>query len=513
MGKTVHYPELTLNRIDHPTANRFSFSAILDIIILMGPALQPNIWKRLAAPFLAEGRLNFWLVALFVAISGLVFYNVSTHNPRYGYDAEDHLVYLEKLTITHLVTVEETSEYFSPPLPYLVGAFAHNYAGMTPSKSARAALLANGVLSVGLLYFLLLVCLQIHPAPTLRIGTLLSLGILPVYYKTFSFVRGEPYLAFFAVLALYFSLRALLRSDWRMRTMLALGASLGMCALSRQWGFALFAAVGLCLAYAWFTCRPYRRAILIGTAACFALALALSGWFYASLYVRYGTITAFNRAAGVPSVSLANQPTTFYFGLAPEYIFSQPVRPNFNNQFWPVMYSETWGDYYAYFTVFGVDKNINTYLSGRNLEEALAADGIRNGWLSSNYAEIAPYLGVVNLVSLYPSLILLAALGYACWSALRRSPVDKRSLALVLLSLGITACLYGWFLLQYPDPRGTTIKASYVLQVFPCLALLAGLLLWRVQVKHPRLYLVLVGLLVLVWAIDLPAMLTRYISQ
>ena len=77
-----------------------------------------------------------------------------------------------------------------------------------------------------------------------------------MYYKTFSFVRGEPYVAFFAMLTLYYLLVLFIRKRFTSANAALLGIAMGLCALSRQWGLLLFPAVFLFMGWQW---RYYRR--------------------------------------------------------------------------------------------------------------------------------------------------------------------------------------------------------------------------------------------------------------
>jgi hypothetical protein len=81
-----------------------------------------------------------------------------------------------------------------------------------------------------------------------------------VYYKTFAFVRGEPYVAFFAVVVLYYVVLILVRKRFFTVHALLLGCALGCAALSRQWGMFLFPAVGLFGAVQWIRCPGDRLA-------------------------------------------------------------------------------------------------------------------------------------------------------------------------------------------------------------------------------------------------------------
>ena len=100
-------------------------------------------------------------------------------------------------------------------------------------------------------------------------------------------------------------------------------------------------------------------------------------------------MTTFNRKA--QNFSFSNLPASFYrnTGLGNFLLFKSPTRKTFDNQFFPIFYSETWGDYWGYF-VFVREKT----LFGK----------------AGNQSEITPYLGHVNLASVFPSLLMLGGL-------------------------------------------------------------------------------------------------------
>jgi len=290
---------------------------------------------------------------------------------------------------------------------------------------------------------------------------------------------------------------------------------MGLCALSRQWGIFLFPSVFLLFAFQWVRFPQWRNAITRTTCICAALAVVIGGWFYLSLYSRYGTATAFNRqSAG--RFSLGNQPVEFYFGLSPGALFSDPVRPNFPNQFIPIFYSELWGDYWCYFTIYARDTRTSEFVYGYTLDQIIKQGSIPD-WLETNYETASSYLGRVNLISLFPSLVILVSLASAAKEVLRRRSyvplmAHQRVIrAFLLLAMITTMTGYFWFLIMYPNiERGDTIKAIYVLQIFPFTAILAGILLEQVKTRSQLFYRLLLCWLCLTFVHNFFAMLTHY---
>jgi len=437
-------------------------------------------------PFKVGTRLDLPLLIVYLTVNCLVLFNAVAHDPRIGYDAREHLRYVAVLSEMRLPTPEESREFFSPPLPYLVSAAARFLAGGRDLVAAKVGQLANVLLSLGLTFFLIRSCRLISPESSLSVGTLTFLGILPVYYRTMSFVRGEPYLAFFAVLLLYLLLKAAAKGELSPPGAAGLGLILGLSALSRQWGFLLVPPVilvgGLLLVRKGQGIGLSLRRISLVLIVFAVMAMP----FYGLLDLRFGSATAFNRS-GASGFSLANQPARFYLGTGDGALLSNPVRPAFLNQLLPVLYSDTWGDYWCFFHVYGLDLERGRFVSGRNI--ARKSLRVRSASeIETNLKAAGTYLGRVNVVSLMPSLFLLAALGLGArqFGSLllhpRATDLSRWAATLAFLCIISTAVGYGWFLVMYPSPyKGDTIKAAYLLQIFPFLALLGGLLVARIR--------------------------------
>jgi hypothetical protein len=241
------------------------------------------------------------------------------------------------------------------------------------------------------------------------------------------------------------------------------------------------------------------------------LALLVGGWFYASLYQRYGTLTAFNHAPG--GQLHASQPLSFYTGLGLSSLFSKPVRPELKNRLFPILYSDVWGDYWGYFLIYVIDGRTGNQVAGANFENAVL--GPPHAWLLSDYDSFGPYLGEVNLVSILPSLVLVAGIVYGLGELIKsiRPPAGVQSVeASWLLSLSLVFALAGyfWFLIGYStfNSGGDTIKASYILQAYPVCALLVANLFEKVSfLRAKEKWLWVLGL---VFLNNLPALLTHF---
>ena len=195
--------------------------------------------------FRAEGRIQPVLVIVFFLINAVVLLNAILHPPTIGYDAISHLQYVTTLADGRLVTPTDSAEFFSPPIPYLFPAALMHLVSFSIEQAAKAAQLLNVLVSIGLTLFLLKICELIDPGKLpLKLGALSFLGVLPVYYKTFAFVRGEPFVAFFAVLAVYCALQLAVQRRPTLWHATALGVSSGIGWLVPSMGLASSARYG-----------------------------------------------------------------------------------------------------------------------------------------------------------------------------------------------------------------------------------------------------------------------------
>lgn len=478
----------------------------------------PAIKEFFLEPLSGTGPLRKWIITVFVVVNGIVLANACLHHPGVGYDAGDHLAYISTLAQGRLPGPNDSNEFFSPPLPYVVPALFGGLTGAHVAVAGKIGQLMNVVLSVGLTFLLLRTCHLFSRNDAVKLGALVFLGILPVYYKTFAFVRGEPYVAFFAVLVLYLVTATLVKSRFGVGAGVGLGLAMGACVLSRQWGVALCAAVVLFAGYQFIRCPSLRRPIARCMTICLPLSALVGGWFYVSLKARHGKFTAFNRQP-IPVSSFPDRAAEFRIRLSPGLLFSNPIRPAFRLQLLPILYSETWGDYHCYFVVYGVDKRqprFSQYVSGKHLADAVNKEG-RPDWLDTNYDRVGGYLGRVNLVSLFPSFLALASVGFAVRDLFPKARAsltdDRRShkaaddmLLFALMAVVFSFCIYGWFLIMY----GPYVKATYVLHVFPFVALLVGHLLVVIAAKSHLAAGLILAFLVLVFVHNLPAVVTHY---
>jgi len=466
-------------------------------------------------PFRSENGFNGGLILIFILINCIVLLNAFLHDPLIGYDAVSHLKYIETLSQLQLVRPEDSVEFFSPPLPYVFPAMVISLTSMNVYWAAKMSQYLNFFLSLGTTWYLIKICHLINPKSTLKLGALVFLGMLPVYYRTFAFIRGEPYVVFFAMVMVYYTLLITIKEQYTIANGIVLGAFMGLCALSRQWGFFLFPSIFLFFIYKWFCLPRWRKSIAKILCLCLVFIIAISGWFYISLNQRYGSITAFNREIR-PQIAFNNQPWKFYIGVSPEVLFRNPIRPNFPNQFIPIFYSDMWGDYWGYFSIYGIDARKPEFLDTYKVIDAFS-EGHQPDWLKTNYETVGAYLGRVNMFSIFPSLLIPVSFIFTVIAILSRringlfNGQQKELYSFLLLTISAICAGYLGFLIMYPNlAHGDNIKATYLLHVFPLIAILVGGFLEYINMKSKYIFRTIIGGLGLIFMHNIFTIITHY---
>lgn len=464
-----------------------------------------NQVNNLTRIYSTDNRPDFLLIALNIIIVMIAMLNARLHPPEVNYDGGDHIKNVSIYAEGRLPSMNESKEFFSPPLPYLLPAILTGMQSLTLYKSLKIAQFLNVVLLIGLIFFSLHIIELIRPSDRKsKLFLLAFMGTMTVIYRSFALIRGEPFVAFFCVLSIYLTIKIFRDRNLRTWNLVLLGFSIGLGILSRQWFFFILPAISI---YALTSFKSFSDLKRVAMALSTALVIgALSGgWFYINLWLKYGTITAFNRESD-SVFHVQNQPMSFYIGMGDGLIFKAPVTPQFSNQVFPVLYSDTWGDYWAHFSIFGYDKSNGTFSPGRYLINQLNEN---NAKIITNYGTFSSYLGKVNLMSITPTiLIFLAFIAQLKQIFYFSKSMDGRFLLLLAVISSLAG--YLWFLIQYSDDYyGSTIKSTYILHVFPILAILTSV--WLSDTLRNKFvnYLFFFVFLV-IFVVLFPAFITHY---
>jgi hypothetical protein len=450
-------------------------------------------------------RVAWAVVVLFVLINGIVLWNAAAHDPKIGYDAGGHLSYARTLATGRLPGADDTHEFFSPPLPYVPAALAMQVVSQTSAFKLTQFMQAG--CSVVFCWCLLRLAKDMGLDGVGRAMVLLLIGSLPAYYRTFAMIRGEPWLVTLVAIGTLLTMRAFVTRTSTVWAGAAVGLTLGLAVASRQWAFFLLPALGAVGLWRLIVDSVARGATLRAGLATLLVFAMVGGPFYLHLQRTYGSVKAFNRQPLPEDEQTITHPR-LPMSDALKALTTRPIRDVFNGHPFLLFYADAWGDYWQYFLVYGQDAR-GRYVKPTEIGRRLEAGHLKR----SNRAEMATYFGRSAVVGLIPTALAGAGLAYGLWS-LKRVPrrlgadSSRRLLGPVLaLAALFTMAGYAWFVYSYPNDNGDTIKASYPLQLYGPLALLAAAMVQGFR-QQARLFILTV--LFIVFAHSLTLALTRY---
>jgi hypothetical protein len=445
--------------------------------------------------------LTFGIVS--ISILYVLIYNLLHYDPIQGYDGDAHHAYVQNFLNLYTPgrlnqpSSNLTYEFFSPPFPYLFPAFVNEICKSYFSfeNIYETCQKIYGFINIIFQSFMYLVLLYLYMKivklfngtdKKIYLSVLLVLGLFTANYRSIGMIRAETYILLLNSFLLYRFLLLIKKSfAYDKSDIFYFGFTIGLLALSRQWAFLLFPAYFLLY---FFIKKEHKLRYFKFLTYTFFIGFLISSWFYINLYIEYGSFTKFNQEP-IP-FSFKNQPLSFYLPIGNEasMVFTKPIRPYFQNQFLPILYSDLWGDYWGYFT-----------FTSRNLE------------IGRNQLVIGDYLARVNIVSLIPTLLLFSGLRHS-FKYIKNIDRSLKEYFNLYLSIAVFISLFGylWFLISFPQPGGDTNKATYIIHLFHLLGLMTVFRLEDLKQKNYRSYFSIMLILFFVFLHNLSAMMSHF---
>jgi 4-amino-4-deoxy-L-arabinose transferase-like glycosyltransferase len=461
------------------------------------------------------GRLSVVALALIVACFATAgWWGLNAIEPYAGYDGGAFIGYASVLDDTGRIPVEtETYEYAAPPAYFIAVIYAQHAARAvaggsgsllpgSPSPLRRAlwvlavvgaaALLAfgrgrgvrigglalgafavlwaladalslagNGAWRAGQLVALAwgcgLICVawllarEAWPTRPL-LWTLAALGtaVLPPVIRMSVMFHPETQVATLCLAAVLVTVRSR-RRGWSLGWAVALGAVLGLAALTRQSTVAV--AAGLALAVLLLEGRRSLRYLLVAAAA---LLLVAGPW---SAYQTHRTGNPIQSNLVRPNKMLDHQPRSFYVSFPLHDLIRHPYREAFRNELLPRIHADIWSDW---------------------------AGGIHGYWVQPT--KRGPFFASTqSVLGFFADLLCLGGLAVIGGRGIVRARRGSASASEVVLGVGLVVSLVVWAafvvtLVRFPQFDGDPIKSTYMLFLGPLFvlgALGAGLALWR----------------------------------
>ena len=421
---------------------------------------------RAGARVVAAVRYSTVVAVALCGFVGIALWDVFHYNWLRGYDAWAASHYVAAIQIDHrLATPADTGVWHNPPLFYALAAFIQGHVGWSHLEPHKAVQLVSVVSGFGIVLFTFLIARTLFPRSRwIQLTALLVAALTPVLMRGSLLYHPDPLSTALATGGVYVAIRAA-HGRWTVRLGFVCGLLLGLATLTRDWALAETGGVLAVCGVIWI--RERRPEILRFLAAATIVFAGLALPWYIRQEVDYGSPFAFAKPGG-PGVWLPQLPAGFFTSLDVTDVFTNPYQPFYKNALVPVLYTDWWGDYTRYFHIPLVNLNTPRQLPPR----------YRNP------------LVVQSFVGIVPSLLAIAgAVGLAIQGIRRRgSPVS-----IVLAGAGLVIVSFLWFLFQDPKVDGDNVKALYVLDILPAVAICTA---WGLDwVRRHSNRLVLAGLL------------------
>jgi hypothetical protein len=282
------------------------------------------------------------LVALLAAVS---ISNVFTYPPVGGFDAREHIEYARDVADGRLPDSGGAS--YTPPGFYALAALALELGealGLAePERLVQVlsalCLIASGALLVALARLLL------PGRPLARWGALAFFVCSPVVLKSGAMFHPQPLAMVLSLLALTTTAWMIVRRDYRFRTWAALAVSLAAAQLVRSVSIWVVGVALASLAAA-AAAQPEHRRRIAATLAVFAATVVLLPLpWYLHLQAKAGNPVL---GRGITFLSIhSDRSARFFVDPGLPDVLTHPQRADLGAAVVPLLYAETWGDYFG----------------------------------------------------------------------------------------------------------------------------------------------------------------------
>ena len=429
-------------------------------------------------------------VALMAVLVVVSIFNAFSYPALGGYDAAENVGYAHLLVDRWEIPKKGEGAFYTPPGYFLLAGGATKLGdAIGMSEPEHLGQLVNALLSIGTGLMLLAIARSLFPArPWVGVLGLGAYVMIPVALKTNAMFHPQPLAMFLATAAVLLTTRLVLEGRYVWWQAVLLGLVVGAGQLVRSaglWAFgvSLLALLGVVIARPEVRRRAAGALVIVGVVGI----LVPSPW-YAYLQSNYGnpifgrsgsalpaqptpsSATRVDLSSIVPPLALA-QPLSYYTTGGLPGSFTEPHRGALPPRFFPVLYTETWGDYFG----------IWSWGAGTPRPEMSSAINRRLA-LQSFAGALPTFLALVGW------LALLAL-------ALLRMRQRVEMLAVALMPLAALAGVF-YYASHYVSPDGDTMKGMFLLPAIPCFAIAFGFAVDGIRARSPRLGWALIAILV-----------------
>ncbi len=385
-----------------------------------------------------DRAITWSLVAVFAAIA---VWNAFGYPPVGGFDAAEHIAYARGLADGELPS---GGADYTPPVFYVLAAGALELGDVLGlDEPERVVQLMNAALGVGTALLLLALTGLLFPGrPVVRWTALAFFVCCPIVLRTVAMFHPQPLALFLSTLALVLTARMVVRRRYGLWEWLSLAATLGALQLVRSVGLWTVGVVLLTLVAAALADPSRRRAVGKGLAIGASAALLLALPWYVHLQRETGN-AVFGRSSSALPLS-QRWPGAFYVSPELPTVVTKPHRGALPPRFLPILYTDTWGDYFGIWSWSPPRPELTPSVNRRLVVQSIVGLPLTAFALAGWFA--------------------LLGLAVARW---RDAPAR---LVVVLMPLvSVAGALY--YAVQQPSTDGDTVKGMFLLTAAPAWAI------------------------------------------
>jgi hypothetical protein len=407
--------------------------------------------------------------ALVVVLAVIVVYNAFHYPSVSGFDAEAHIQYARTLVTEWRIPTELRNYYTPPGFFLLAGPLVELGDALGLSDAADLGQVLDGILTVGTALLLVALSSVVFPGRAwLRLAAVGFFVACPIVLKTAAMFHPQPLVAFLSMLAMVLAARMLRARRYGVGAALTLGLVIGAGQLVRSVGIWTLGVVCIVLLTAAIARADERRSALRALVIVGTVGMLVALPWYVYLQTRYANPVFGRTVPAAPGVvpglvpgrsaapapfrlvaaaSFPSQTLRFYVDPGLPEVIRAPHRPDLAPAFWPILFTDTWGDYYGTWKWGSIQKPMTESIENR--------------------------LSVQTIVGALPTLLAAAGLFALAGLALSRARGQPELMLVPLLALAALAgTLY--YAHGYPSVDGDTVKGLFLLPAVPAFALCFG---------------------------------------
>ncbi len=400
-------------------------------------------------------------------LGAVAFWNAFTYPPFGGFDADEHITYARSLLDGH--GLPKGGAYYTPPGFYALAALAIRLGeALGLDQPERVMQIVNAMFVVGSgLLVLALTRLFFPGRPVARWAALGFFTCCPVVLKTAAMFHPQPLAMLLSLLAFWITAGMIVRRDYRLRLWAALAPTLACAQLVRSVSLWV-AGVVLVTLIAAAVAQPEHRRQIRNALAISALAMVLLPLpWYIHLQSTAGN-AVFGRGIALTSFE-ARWPKAFYVDSGLPDVITHPQRAELEPRFIPIVYAETWGDYFGIWSWGSPRPELTSEVNRRLTIQSVVG-------LPLTAFAVAGWLALIGIAA-------------RRW---RENPA--RILAVLAPLVGLAAVLY--YATRGFRADGDTVKALFLLPAVPFWAVSFGFAVDVLVERHRRVGVAALAVLV-----------------